>query len=34
MNLNKKCPAKPFLVIDTTLASDHSSRLRKKSFHH
>ena len=31
MNLYKKCTAKPysFLVIDTTLGSDNSSRLRK-----
>ena len=31
MNLYKKCIAKPysFLVIDTTLASDNSSRFRK-----
>ena len=31
MNLNKKCTANPysFLVIDTTLASDNSSRFRK-----
>ena len=31
MNLYKKCTAKPhsFLVIDTTLASDNSSRFRK-----
>ena len=31
MNLYKKCTAKPhyFLVIDTTLASDKSSRFRK-----
>ena len=31
MNLHKKCTAKPysFLVIDTTLASDNSLRLRK-----
>ena len=30
-NLYKKCTAKPhpFLVIDTTLASDNSSRFRK-----
>ena len=30
MNLYKKCTSKPysFLVIDTTLASDHSSRFR------
>ena len=32
MNLNQKCPAKAFLVIGTTLASDNSSRFRKKSF--
>ena len=31
MNLYKKCTAKPyyFLLIDTTLASDNSSRFRK-----
>ena len=31
MNLYKKCTAKPysFLVIDTTLISNNSSRLRK-----
>ena len=31
MNLYKTCTAKPysFLVIDTTLAADHSSRFRK-----
>ena len=31
MNLYKKCTAKPysFLVIDTTLVSDNSSRFRK-----
>ena len=31
MNLYKKCTAKPcsFLVIDTTLATDNSSRFRK-----
>ena len=31
MNLYKKCTAKTyyFLVIDTTLASDNSSRFRK-----
>ena len=31
MNLSKTCIAKPysFLVIDTTLASDNSSRFRK-----
>ena len=31
MNLNKKCPAKPysFLVIDATLASDSLSRFSK-----
>ena len=31
MNLHKKCTEKPysFLVIDTTLASDNSSRFRK-----
>ena len=31
MNLYKKCTAKPyyFLVIDTALASDNSSRFRK-----
>ena len=31
MNLFKKCTVKPysFLVIDTTLASDNSSRFRK-----
>ena len=31
MNLYKKCTEKPysFLVIDTTLASDNSSRFRK-----
>ena len=31
MNLNKKCTQKPysFLVNDTTLASDNSSRFRK-----
>ena len=31
MNLSKRCTAKPylFLVIDTTLASDNSSRFRK-----
>ena len=31
MNLYKKCTAKPYsiLVIDTTLASDDSSRFRK-----
>ena len=34
MNLYKKCTAKPysFLVIDTTLASDNSSRFRKKFY--
>ena len=34
MNLYKKCTAKPyfFLVIDTTLASDNSSRFRKNLF--
>ena len=31
MNLYKKCNTKPYsyLVIDSTLASDHSSRFRK-----
>ena len=31
MNLHKKCTTKPdsFLAIDTTLASDNSSRFRK-----
>ena len=33
MNLNKKCTSKPysFLVIDTTLALDNSSRFRKNT---